>query len=369
MWNRTLRLFSAALFVFVFTIIVLVPANRAFGQLGDLGGLFEGGSEDAGLLFREYLKPLANGVGAGVNTGWTDRARTHRLLGFHVKIHLSAAMVPDIDRSFMLDEIGLTTLEVRQDGPQTPTFSGSSSGSARLGYSEQGVTLADFRMPAGTGFRYVMTPMIQAGLGLPKDTDIMLRFVPPLSFLDYGELYLYGLGIKHELNQWIPGGSFFPVTLSILAGYTSFGISTGLSARPDDFDAQNDRDPENLGGPGSATWDEQEIRFQTDAWTINLLVGKSLPVFSVYGGAGVEGSGTTVRVTGNFPYYVPVSFHDGVRRELNRLTDPIDLSFDGANRLRVMAGLRVSLPLFTFSLDYTHAAYGIVTAGLGISFR
>ncbi len=363
------RILQICLIAFSLTLFVFTPSNKAYGQLGDLGELLEGGREDAQLLFTEYLKPFASGFGAGVNAGWVDRARSHRVLGFHVKINFSAAVVPDVDRSFMVEEIGLGTLEVIQGGPETPTFSGSSSGNAQLGYSQHGLTLADFSMPPGTGFRYIMTPMVQAGLGLPKNTDIMVRFVPPLSFLDYGEMYLYGLGIKHELNQWVPGGDLFPVTFSLMAGYTSFGTSAGLNARPTDFNAQNDRDPQNLGGAGSSTWDSQEIIFNTDAWTVNLLVGKSLPVFSVYGGLGVEGSKTKVSVEGDFPYYLPV-FSDGeMRRELNSFTDPLDLSFDGANRFRAMAGLRVSLPLFTFSLDYTHADYAIVTAGLGVSLR
>lgn len=360
---------SVPLIAFTLLFFLLTPSNKAYGQLGDLGDLFEGGREDAQLLFTEYLKPFASGFGAGVNAGWVDRARTHRVLGFHVKVNFSAAIVPDVDRSFMVNEIGLGTLEVTQGGPETPTFSGSSSGNARLGYSQHGLVLADFRMPPGTGFRYIMTPMVQAGIGLPKDTDIMVRFIPPVSFLDYGKMYLYGLGIKHELNQWIPSGQFLPLTFSLMAGYTSFGSSAGLNARPTDFDSQNDRDPQNLGGPGSPTWDDQEILFSTDAWTINLIVGKSLPVLSVYGGLGVEGSRTQVSVEGNFPYYSPV-FDDGEpRRELNKFTDPLDASFDGSNRLRAMAGLRISLPLLTFNVDYTHADYAIVTAGLGVSLR
>jgi hypothetical protein len=369
MLKRHAHTISTSLIAFALTIFLFTPTNRAYGQLGDLGDLFEGGLEDAQLLFTEYLRPFANGFGAGLNSGWTDRARTHRVLGFHVKINFSAAVVPDVDRSFMVNEIGLTTLEVTQGGPETPTFSGSSSGDVRLGYSQYGLTLADFRMPPGTGSRYIMTPMVQAGLGLPKNTDVMIRFVPPLSFLDYGEMYLYGLGFKHEINQWLPGGDFFPVTLSLMAGYTSFGTSAGLNARPTDFDPQEDRDPNNLGGPDSDTWDGQEINFRSDAWTVNILVGKSLPVISVFGGVGVEGSKTSVTVEGEFPYYRPEPYDGDMKRELNSFPDPLDISFDGANRFRAMDGLRVSLPLFTFSLDYTHAEYGIVTAALGVSFR
>ncbi len=350
--------------------LMLSPGKKAHGQLGDLGDLLEGGEYNAQLLFQEYLKPFANGFGAGINTGWVDRAKTHGVLGFHVKLNLSAAMVPDAHQSFNIDELGLSTLQVLQGGPETPTFSGSSSGAASLGYySQEGRELARFDMPPGTGFSYIMTPMVQAGLGLPKNTDVMVRFIPPFKFLDYGEIYLYGLGVKHELNQWFPGGALLPVTFSVMAGYTAFGTSADLNARPVDFNAENDMDPDGLGGPGSDTWDDQELVFSTNAYTVNFIVGKSLPIISVYGGVGFEGSTTNVRVDGDFPYYTPDMQDGEFKRRLNALSDPIDFSLDGANNIRALAGLRISLPLITFNVDYTLADYSMVSVGLGVSLR
>ncbi len=351
--------------------LILSPGKKSYGQLGDLGDLLEGGKDDAELLFKDYLKPFANGFGAGVNTGWVDRARTHGLLGFHVKVNFSAAMVPTADQSFNIDDLGLSTLTLSDNSPSvTPTFAGSSSGAARLGYTQDGLELANFDMPPGTGFSYIMTPMIQAGVGLPRNTDIMVRFIPPFKFLDYGEIYLYGFGLKHELNQWLPGGALMPVTFSVMGGYTAFGTSAGLNARPVDFNPENDRDPEGLGGAASATWDDQEIVFSTNAYTVNLIVGKSLPIISAYGGVGFEGATTNVRVDGNFPYYTPRIMEDGTpKRELTALSDPIDISLAGTNRLRALAGLRISLPLITFNVDYTIANYSMISVGLGISLR
>ncbi len=350
--------------------LILSPGKKSYGQLGDLGDLLEGGKDDAQLLFQEYLKPFANGFGAGVNTGWVDRAKTHGVLGFHVKVNFSAAMVPTADQSFNIDELGLSTLEVSENiSSVTPTFAGSSTGAARLEYRQHGLELANFEMPPGTGFSYIMTPMIQAGIGLPRNTDIMVRFIPPFKFLDYGEIYLYGLGLKHELNQWLPGGAFLPVTFSIMGGYTAFGTSAGLNARPMDFNPENDLDPDELGGATSATWDDQEIAFSTNAYTVNLIVGKSLPIISVYGGVGFEGSTTNVRVDGNYPYYTPRMDDGDFKRRLNALSDPIDISLDGTNSLRALAGIRISLPLITFNVDYTLANYSMISAGLGISLR
>ncbi len=359
------RLISTIVFLVLFGFS---PAKHAYGQLEDLGQLFEGGKNDAQLLIREYVEPFGSGFGAGINSGWIDRANTHRVLGFHLKVNVSVAMVPEADRSFNVNEIGLTDIQLLDGDPNTPTFSGSSDPGPLLGIDHQinarTLRIADFRMPQGTGVNFIPTPMIQGGIGLPMDTDVMLRFIPPVNISDYGELYLYGLGVKHELNQWMPGGYLWPVTVSVMAGYTSFGSRAGLDARP-----ENEPGPDNPNEVNAHTWDDQEISLTTDGFTMNLLVGHSLPVFSVYGGLGFETSTTSIKVDGNYPYYSATVENGQYKRKLNVLTDPVDLSFDGANSLRALVGLRVSLPLITFNVDYTLAEYSMITAGFGISFR
>lgn len=350
-------------------LLFIMPAKNAHGQLGDLGELLEGGQEDAQILFQEYLKPFGSGFGAGINSGWVDRANTHGVLGFHLKLNATVAFVPSADRDFNVNEIGLQSLQLLEGDPVTPTFSGSSNPGPTLGIEEtvngETVRIAGFQMPEGVGLNFVPTPMVQAGVGLPRNTDIMLRLVPRISYEDYGEVYLYGVGLKHEINQWLPGGGLWPVTVSVMGGFTTFGSSAGLEAEP----SGNYTDPDGYGGPGSATWQDQEVNLTTNAFTMNVLVGKSLPVISVYGGLGFETSTTAVKVDGNYPYYTPTVEAGQRTRELNTLTDPIDISFDGSNTMRALAGLRISLPLITFNVDYTLADYSMVTAGFGISFR
>ena len=359
----------ASLTVALILVALFSQPKNAHGQLGDVGDFLKGGVQDGQLLFEEYLKPFGDGFGAGLNSGWVDRANAHGFLGFHVKINTAVAIVPDANRSFDVTELDFGTINSIQGGPVTPTFSGSSSTDVRLGYEVEGLQLADFRVPPGTGQRFIATPMIQAGVGIFNDTEVIARFIPPFKFLDYGEIYLYGLGVQHELNQWIPGGALLPVTLSVMAGYTAFGSSASLNSRPDDYDPNNDLIEEGLGGPDHAVWDGQEVSLNTDAFTVNLLVGKSLPIISVYGGVGFETSTTSIDVDGRFPFFVLVQEDGEPRRKLTSLDDPIDISIDGANNLRALAGVRISLPLITFNVDYTLADYPMISAGLGISLR
>ncbi len=367
-------LYRIPLFLGLIIVMTLGTGNKAQGQLGDIGELFEGGQEDAQLLLQEYLKPFGSGFGAGINSGWVDRANTHGTLGFHLKLNVTAAIVPSADKDFNVNDLGLSKLEVLHgDNPVTPTFSGTSESGPMLGFRErieqtgEMVDIEAFRMPEGIGLDFIPTPMIQAGVGLPKNTDLMLRYVPALNYEDYGEVSLLGVGVKHEINQWLPAGRILPVTLSVMAGYTTFRSHVDLDAQPTPQDY--DHDPKNLDTPGQ--WDDQQISLNSDAFTMNILVGKSLPILSVYGGIGFETSTTSVNVDGNYPYYEPVNVQPegSYDMELNALTDPIDISLDGANTLRALAGVRISLPLITFNVDYTYADYSMVSAGLGISLR
>lgn len=354
------------LFAF-FSMLFFAPGKQAFGQLGDIGNIMEAGKDgldDAQLLVEEYLKPFGSGFGAGLNSGWVDRANTHGLLGFQVRFNISTAFVPDIDKEFDLNALDLKFLQFDENNSFTPTFSGSSDPGTRLFYEDEitGTRLVDFNMPPGVGAQYIPTPMIQASAGLPKNTDVMIRFIPKMEIGDYGSLYLYGAGIKHELNQWIPGGWLLPVTFSVMGGYTAFKSSVSLSVEPKGQFSYPD--PQN-----PISWEDQEFALTTDAFTVNLLVGRSLPIISVYGGVGFEASTSSVTLKGNYPYYVLSTDNPG-QREVNALEDPIDLSFDGYNTLRALAGVRISpLPFVAINADFTYADYSIVSVGVSVGMR
>lgn len=366
--DRNRRPFKTSFILATLAVALIFSSVRtANAQLGDVGDILQAGQKDAELILSEYLKPFSSGFGAGINSGWVDRAKSHGVLGFHVKLNVTAAMVPDAARSFNVNDLGLEQLTLISGDPMTPTLSGSSSTDTRLGIDKtvggQTIRLAEFGMPPGTGINFIPTPMVQAGVGIIKDTELMLRFIPPVSLSDFGEIYLYGFGVKHELNQWVPGGFLWPVTLSVMGGYTTFGSNANLNARP----AGAFSDPSNINTP--ATWEDQKISLGTDAYTINLLVGKSLPIISVYGGIGIESSTTTAKVEGNYPYYTTDIEGGQPVRVLNKLTDPVDISIDGENSVRALAGVRISLPLITFNVDYTLAEYSMVSFGFGVSLR
>ena len=61
-------------------------------------------------------------------------------------------------------------------------------------------------MPAGLNIPLFPVPIVQAGIGLIKDTEISVRYLPKINVGKVDQINLYGLAIKHDLLQWIPGG-------------------------------------------------------------------------------------------------------------------------------------------------------------------
>lgn len=375
--RRIISCFTLAL------LISFLPVPDVKAQLEDSGDFISASIDDANILFRNYLEPFGKGFGAGLNSGWVQSAKSHSVLGFNISFRLNASLVPDFDQSFDVTSLAFQNLEYANDQgdlPITPTLSGSNQEGPRMiaqreinvpGGTET-VTLADFNMPPGIGVAVVPAPVIQAGVGIIRDTELTLRYLPPVTMPFDGSVNLLGGSIKHGINQWIPGGNLFPVDLSVMAGYTSLSMNVNINVEPEVN--QFTRNPyEN----SPETWDNQNLDFDSKGFTAMLLAGKNLPIIAFYGGVGIESSTTSILTSGSYPVTVDDNpdlqenpeFDPAKPLVVQRYEDPINLEYDGANSLRALIGMRLRLGIISINADYTLANYPIASVGLGISFR
>lgn len=352
-------------------------STPAQAQLGDVGEILQSGKADANALTRAYLQPFGSGFGAALNTGWTNTAKPHQTLGFDLTISSGLAIVPDADKTFDVRQLGLQELEVESSSSISQTINGSSEPGPTLaayadpdgagGFSEQ--KIFEFTMPEGTGFGYVPAPMIKAGIGVVKDTEVMFRYTPEVQISDFGSFKLFGVGAKHGINQWLPGGNLLPVDLSVMFGYTNMEVGSGFEITAQDVI----EDPQNTENPYPAsTWEGQEIALQTDAWSINALIGKTFPVVSIYGGVGYEASTVNISTPGSYPTVIPNQDYPNNSNDpfiVNAVEKPIDIAIDGDNGFRGLAGFRLRFAIFHISGSYTLSNYSSYNLGVGISFR
>lgn len=365
----------ASLFISVLLVLSFTNINIAKAQFEDSGEILRSGTNDANLLMEEYMKPFAKGFGAGLNSGWVNTAAPHPTLGFDVKISLSFARVPTGDRSFIVDDLNFKKLE-RIEGPE---ISQTIFGSDRLGpimgifgtnpLTGERLELGRFNMPQGTGYPYVPAPLLQVTMGTVLDTDISVRYSPNVTF-NHFSVRLFGIGARHGINQWLPAGIDLPFHISVQAGYTLLNSNYGLEVLPEQaIDIYNSYsiDP--------AIWNNQEVALKSSGLTSNLIIGKKLTFLSIYGGLGIQTSSINLSSPGNYPitisnpnYHPAISTEEYRERKIERIEDPISLSYSGSNIIHSFAGLNVRTSAFIASASIKYSNYAVLNIGLGVRY-
>lgn len=359
-------------------LLLLICVSPVMAQLDDAGDIIqaavtEEGRQDANTLLKAYFLPFGKGIGSDLNAGWSNSAATHPTLGFDLTMSVNFARVPGGDQSFNVQELDLNELvyiEEKSSTPITPTAFGANQSNTTMGAyytdpqtSEERVLL-DFEMPRGTDVPYVPAPMIQANVGLIKSTEVSVRYVPPLTLGNDLKLDVWGMGVKHEITKWLPGGSLIPVNISLQAGFTKLNSSVAFNVEPEQGpDVKNEYPDE--------TWDGQEAALSSNAFTVNALVGKTLPFVSFYGGVGYETSSLSLRTPGSYPATVPNEDYPGEpqSKEIEKVDNPVDISYDAHRSLRGLVGTQIKLFIFNINASYTLSKYSVGQVGVGFSFR
>lgn len=315
--------------------------------------------QDAAKLSEAYLKPFGKGLGWGLSGSWYNSGKPHKLGGFDLTFSLNTVIVPSSDKKYNFNDLGLSSnvYLVAGESSSSPTVSGSGTGSeVEFKTSASGIPTARFQLPSGGNMTAIPMPILQAGIGLPFHTEIVGRYVPKVDIPDVGNVSLWGIGIKNEFKELIPGISLLPFSLSAMVGYTSFNSDIDISYKPE------------VSAPSATYYKDQMLNVKSSAIATRLIISKSLPVLTVYAGVGYNITKTTMDLKGNFPVGLEMQGGQPVISGNENLTDPLSLSFKN-NGVSANAGFRLKLAVIAFHVDYTLAKYSTVNAGIGINFR
>lgn len=327
---RKLILLCTVLLLFAYT-------SRAQGNITDL---LQGGTNalnDANTLAKAYLEPFGKGFGASLNSGWYNTAKPHKLGGFDITFSLATSIPPSSAKTFDVSKLDLDFWELQDvNNNLSPTVTGAKADGVLL--TDPNNVFPDLTLPQGAGLKFIPAPMIQAGIGLPFNTEVDFRILPKIKIPDAGEFSLWGFGIKNEFKEFIPGLKAVPINISAFFGYTKFKSSFEIDA------------PQN----GSA---KQSLDFTAKGYTAKLLVSKSIPVLTVYAGVGYNKTTTDVALKGDYEIATGID-----------ASNPINLDFVNKG-MSANLGLRIKLAVIAFHFDYTFGEYKIYNAGFGINFR
>lgn len=346
---------------------ILLFSTVSYSQLGNVDFLKSVPADGAKFL-QAYMAPWANAFGAGLNGGWYNTAKPHKLGGFDLTTSFNVTMIPSSFDKFDISTLKLTSLT---GSGLTPSISGPNTAGQQLTFKDPGTgtTLASFTAPPGTGWKIIPVPTAQIGIGLPFGTELKVRYIPKIKIKD-GDISLWGVGVVHSLLQYLPGNKLMPFDVSLFGGYTKLTGNIPTNLQPGT--------PQAYTTPYVATtsyfpFNNQNLNINVSALNVSLIASLNIPVLTVYGGLGYCKSKTTMEFSGNFPTPVAVATplphaeynNSGVKTG----ADFPKMNIENFSGVRANIGIRIKLAVITIHADYTKAQYNVFSTGLGISFR
>ena len=336
----------------------LTMATIANGQnVFDFSTFLNASKQDASNLISGYTAPVIKAVSYGLTSGWYHTAKTHKKLGVDLGVTLNAVMIPTSDNYFTppisptLNFANNTTPSLQM----APTIVGPKDKTTYMATynSPLGSQIVDFNGPEGLDFKgsigmaVVPVPMAQLGIGLIKNTDLKLRMMPTINN-GGNKISMFGVGLMHDLKQYLPGVKLLPFDLSVLAGYNSLQGSSNLASS-------------SAGASNRPSSTDGKVSYTLNSWVAQLLISKKLSVLTVYAGVGYGSVSTKVNITGTYTITptAGASFN---------ITDPLAYTMSNTGA-KLTAGMRLKLGPIYFNGDYTLQKYNTISVGFGASIR
>ena len=290
---------------------------------------------DTEKLIEGYMSPFGKWFGSGLNAGWYNTAKPHIFPGFDLTggIHF---ITPSNDAMLFSPE--LDVLIIDPENSELSTFLGPDTETGINYMSANGEIIKLFDSPGGSDWSGpIPMPYLQGSIGLIKNTEILFRLAPKIEIEDT-KTGFWGVGLKHDIKQWIPGINILPFDFSFVGGYSQLNSNTTFSAT-------------------------QELDFNVHAFNSNLVISKKILGFTPYIGVGYQYSKSNLSLLGDYK----IGNWDGQEIVPVDINDPLDLSFGGVNGFKTNIGARLKLFLFTIHAEWTMAEYDIFSIGIGLN--
>ncbi len=342
--------------ILLFICVLVLGASTTHAQLLDGLETVLLAKEDAQKLIQGYTNPLAKSFIYGLNTGWAHSAKTHKQLGFDLSIGVGASMVTDADLNFFPN--GLRYAEVPSNGLPT-IFSKSNSVPLDViipANSETDELRATLDFPGGVGddlpISGMPVPTAQLSIGAFANTDVILRYVPE-SNLEGASVSLWGIGLKHDLTQYLGPIDKLPFNLSVLAAQTT--VSSRYNFEPTTL-SQN------------PMADMRYVDFNLKAQTVQLLGSLDFPFISVFGAVGISRGTADLGMKGVYELEYLQQIGGLEVSTTTSITDPVSLDYS-ANSTLATVGARLNLAILKIYAQYSLQEYSTASVGVSLGLR
>jgi hypothetical protein len=286
------------------------------------------------------------------------------------------ANVPDNARTFQGSSLNMPNYTIAGTMPTISADNGLTAPNVSRSFTNELIPDLTFAGMKGLGIAYGGMAAIQAGIGLPKGTEIIVRFIPDISkstnnLIPSGvdialeKTGMWGVGVKHDIKQWIPVVSKVPfLQISGLFNYSK--MYTGFSG------ASMRIDPARLGASSTmpaTTWDNQKMDIKMSSFNGSLLIGASIPVFQPFIGIGFSSNNFKGGFLGDYPIITtdPTDLADPYKVTKSEI-DPLPLEAKVIN-FNFQAGARLKMGPIVLFYAWTMQDYSMHSGGLAVTLR
>lgn len=310
-----------------------------------------------------YVQPIISAFGSNLNSGWFSGSPGNKLLGFdlNIKLMASASFFSDANKTFNVsapfrfnsqqaDQIlansgysssssgykELKNAMLSQEfkvNVSGPTIVGSSGEHLKIKFP--GATIDNKTVASSTidvaevkgllnNTSALPTPGIQLNIGTIYGTQAALRWLPSVDLQNLGKFSLFGFGILHNINSWVP----LPLPLDFSLGFFTQKLTVG------------------------------DV-FQSKATQFGLYVSRTIGFgVSVTPYAGITSESATTTIKYDYTFDTPAG----------PSTQHIQFDLNGENGIGITLGAKLSLFFFNIAADYKIAKTNTATAAMFFGF-
>jgi len=206
------------------SLLFIFSTSIAFAQLEDVGDI----AEDLVFLSAQYVDPAAEAAVYQSSGGWFTSAKKKELWELEVSIQGNILFIPNKNRDFLINEDQLQNIEIQglESTALSPTALGGDNTVVLEGHI--GDDFFEFDSPEGLNESYVKHAQLQAGLGLWYGTTFIVRYSPKIKF-DKTYYQILGVGLQHNISQWIPFLKDSSFDVAGLITYSDYTVSDNFS--------------------------------------------------------------------------------------------------------------------------------------------
>lgn len=189
----------------------------AMGQFQDLDNVVT----DFLLISNRYVTPGAEAAIHQSTAGWFQNGAALETWDLSISLHGNAIFLPKNRKTASVSNSEFLNLRL-QEGSQQARIPTALGGDDPIFFEGElfGETF-DFQTLEGINEDEFYYGFIQASVGLPKNTQLTLRYAPsiPINNVEY---QLYGAGLQHEIDQYFKNP--YDIKLALQATYSYFNF-------------------------------------------------------------------------------------------------------------------------------------------------